>query len=374
MDNSHTAWWEVFPFAGFPFGHGTIFKNLSSHGLKWRLYSDDSFPMAAALDGVSINDVRNLTFLGADLARADFDAQYIHIEPYYDTFGDGPSAKANSHHPVSDLSKGNALIRSVYDTIRNSPVWQESMLIIVWDEHGGFYDHVKPPPAPRPNDPKTDESREGNINHHNFAFDQYGPRVPAIIVSPWIPKGTIDHRTYDHASIPAAIERLFGFPALTDRDAAANSLTGPLHWPSHAARGTPERRNARCRQSPAAAAWTRASRPSARSVDRRRDASIAGRAVFGFLQSALTLDMQISPHDQAMARAQAVATDDDALQYLYDVKQRVTAYQQKMGLSPAPSPPPPAPPPPPPPPHSPPPPPPPSSFINHGGRPPILEK
>jgi len=94
----------------------------------------------------------------------------------------------------------------VYNKIRNSPLWNESVLIITWDEHGGFYDHVPPPEAVPPGDDMI--YRAANPSH--FKFDRYGVRVPAVIVSPWIEKGVIDGRTYDHASIPKTVEDRLG--------------------------------------------------------------------------------------------------------------------------------------------------------------------
>lgn len=90
------------------------------------------------------------------------------------------------------------------------------MLIITWDEHGGFYDHTVPPAAIPPGDPPVDD-----YDHHGFWFDQLGPRVPALVISPFVRRGVIDHTVYDHTSILATVERLFGFGALTQRDGSA---------------------------------------------------------------------------------------------------------------------------------------------------------
>jgi phospholipase C len=110
----------------------------------------------------------------------------------------------------------------VYEAIRNSPVWNTSLLIIVYDEHGGFYDHVKPGCAVPPCDgiPEGQKTR----NALGFDFTQYGVRVPAVIVSPLIPRGKVDHTLYDHSSILATLERLLGMNPLTKRDECANDL------------------------------------------------------------------------------------------------------------------------------------------------------
>lgn len=122
------------------------------------------------------------------------------------------------------------MIKAVYEAIRNSPIWNTSLLVIVYDEHGGFYDSVKPSCAV----PPGDGIPEGQVTRNALSFDfgHYGVRVPAVIVSPLIPKGTVDHTLYDHASIPATLERLLGMNALTNRDAGANDLRHLLTNPA----------------------------------------------------------------------------------------------------------------------------------------------
>ena len=89
--------------------------------------------------------------------------------------------------------------------------------MLLYDEHGGFYDHVPPPPAVRPD---AEVARPSG-----FAFDRLGVRVPAILVSPWLPGGHADHTVYDHASLPATLKKMLSLPSfLTARDAAANTF------------------------------------------------------------------------------------------------------------------------------------------------------
>jgi phospholipase C len=107
----------------------------------------------------------------------------------------------------------------VYGAIRNSPLWDKSLFLILYDEHGGFYDSVKPGRATPPND-----GAAATLNASGFGFDVYGVRVPAIVVSPWVQRGQVDHTAYDHSSVPATLERLFGLPSLTDRDRNANDV------------------------------------------------------------------------------------------------------------------------------------------------------
>lgn len=97
------------------------------------------------------------------------------------------------------------------------------MLIVTFDEHGGFFDHVAPGTAVPPGDVET-----ANYVHNNFKFDQLGVRVPALVISPYTARGVIDHTVYDHTSMLATVERLFGLGAMTNRDRAANDVLGLL--------------------------------------------------------------------------------------------------------------------------------------------------
>lgn len=85
----------------------------------------------------------------------------------------------------------------------------------MWDEHGGFYDHVLPPRA---------VPTGKRVRTHGFMFDQYGPRVPAVVISPVVPKNVILHRPLEHSAIPATLEQLFRMAPLTVRDAGIVGL------------------------------------------------------------------------------------------------------------------------------------------------------
>jgi phospholipase C len=160
-----------------------------------------------------------------DLQNQNFPFSYVFIEPDYGEGGlpgnlaDCDSNVQNDMHPGpgSDVRPGEALIKRVYDAIRASPIWNKSVLIVLFDEPGGFFDHVPPPPASKPNDGAVD-------NTHNYKFDYLGGRIPALIISPWVRYNVIDHTTYDHTSVLATVERLFDLPNLTERDLAANNF------------------------------------------------------------------------------------------------------------------------------------------------------
>src|ERR1700674_124673 len=128
---------------------------------------------------------------------------YCFIEPRYNPQSNGSFLPANDQHPDHDIAAGEMFVRTVYQDLRsNDQVWKSSILVILYDEHGGLYDHVPPP---------TCVSPDGiNCPAPAFDFTQLGPRVPAIIVSPYVQAGTIDHtNVYDHTSLIATAMRLF---------------------------------------------------------------------------------------------------------------------------------------------------------------------
>jgi phospholipase C len=115
----------------------------------------------------------------------------------------------------------------VYTRIKNNPkMWASTALLVVYDEHGGIFDHVTPPPC------KPDKFHSSQVDPGTgqpFQFDRLGVRVPAILVSPWIPKGTLVDRVFDHASIPATISKFFlgGYPDASPREANADVFIEP---------------------------------------------------------------------------------------------------------------------------------------------------
>jgi phospholipase C len=249
--------WEL--MHGFRYCNGSIFQAMHSAGHEWRLYNDDKnqfsddpsgpeyggwISQVASLHGISQLDLHSIDRFACDLNEQTAEGlpaytyAYTFIEP---NFGrsffspqppyKGPTYKGgSSQHPEDDPSGGEGLIKAVYEAIRNSPLWNTSLLIIVYDEHGGFYDHVKPCCAIPPGDgiPEGQKTR----NALGFDFTQYGVRVPAVIVSPLIRKGTVDHTLYDHSSILATLERLLGMNPLTHRDESAKDLRHLLTNPA----------------------------------------------------------------------------------------------------------------------------------------------
>src|ERR1700683_3335669 len=133
---------------------------------------------------------------------------YSFVEPNYsDHDSDTGEEVANDQHPDHNVQAGEAFIASVYNAIKgNAALWASTALLIVYDEHGGIFDHVIPPLCTP--DQFTATANDTGTGQP-FAFDRLGVRVPAILVSPWIPKGSIGSPGVDHASIPATVTKFF---------------------------------------------------------------------------------------------------------------------------------------------------------------------
>jgi phospholipase C len=222
--------WET--VSGFTYPHGSIFDALNKAKVQWRLYNDRSGPISGSVPQVA--SIKGITLLTSnDFANFASDLQnpysygYTFIEPNYgDTLNDSYTG-GSSQHPMDGVAGGERLIKATYEAIRNSPLWYSSLLIITYDEHGGFYDSVPPVAAVAPGD-----GASASLNQYGFTFTVYGVRVPAVVVSPYISKGTVDSTIYDHASVPRTLERLFGFAPLTQRDAKAFDVLHLLSLPS----------------------------------------------------------------------------------------------------------------------------------------------
>ncbi len=190
----------------------TIFDLLYESGHTWNVYYGD-IPQCIILQhgGDALGHFKRFDQVHQDLKKGRL-ADYSFIEP---RFIDFHGLKATDQHPPHDVRLGEYLIAEVYDALRASPYWEKSLLVVLYDEHGGFYDHV-PPPDQVPNP-------DGKIaTDPPFDFTRLGVRVPAILISPWVDRGKVDSTVYEHASIPATMEKLFGLPdSLTARDRAA---------------------------------------------------------------------------------------------------------------------------------------------------------
>lgn len=195
----------------------TIYNRLNDAGKTWSFFLQGWITQAMAL--TRLYSFKKWAFRRLSsfehLAEVGNLPNYSFIEPRFYRF-EGFRAPTDQH-PPHDVHRGEQLIADVYKMVRNSPLWEKSMLIITYDEHGGTVDHVHPGPAPKPG---------ATSQNPPFEFDRYGVRVPAVVVSPYIAPNTKVNTVLDHTSILASVRKLFGdFAPLTGRDAAAT----PVH-------------------------------------------------------------------------------------------------------------------------------------------------
>jgi phospholipase C len=216
---------------GFTFENGTIYDRLEAANVPWRIYHGDPTPQVLSLSVMHEHYFTNRyrpfdQDFARDLANPAYPIGYTFIEPNYDLTGSFKGG--NSQHAIGDITEGEKLIKTVYETIRNSPHWSSSMLVILYDEHGGFFDHLIPTPAATPpgdeprhaDDNPVADDPGGNTGYAPFDFRRYGVRVPAVVISPYVDAGVCS-TVFDHAAIPATLAAAYGFTPLTARDQSA---------------------------------------------------------------------------------------------------------------------------------------------------------
>ena len=212
----------------------TIYELFTENNLDSRIYYHDS-TMAMTFKGL----MKQGKYFGLiDDFLSDCDKNhlpvYSFIEPRYAN-GQDPATNsffsASDQHPDHNVEQGEILIRDVFNAIwKNQTVRESTLLVVVYDEHGGLFDHVPPPQTVNPDGNKW----PGSVNSLDPAFDftRLGVRVPAVIISPYVAKGTIDHNLYDHGSLIATACKLFlknvANASLTARDRQAKTFEGNL--------------------------------------------------------------------------------------------------------------------------------------------------
>jgi len=200
----------------YMFNQCTIYDELSEKGISWRVYFHD-FPQVLALANMRKPESRPhivpIEEWEGDLRNSltSFPSFSV-IEPAYFNYN-GP---ANDDHPPHNAQEAQKLIARIYNGLRNSPIWDRSLMIITYDEHGGFYDHVNPAPVIAPDDLQNE-----------YSFNQLGVRVPALLVSPYA-SHSVYSKPLDHTSVGAYLVERFGIAPLGARMANAHSFSDAL--------------------------------------------------------------------------------------------------------------------------------------------------
>ena len=199
--------------------NGTIMDRLDQHKVSWRNYFhtaglptiDVWFDDHAAHEGKVVaidqffSDAAAGTLPGVSIVDPDFGTQ--------------------SEEDPQNIAMGQRFASQVVSAVMQGPGWPKTLLVWTYDEHGGYYDHVPPPPALAPDDiaPLSPVKPNGPEKAYD-GFRRYGFRVPAAVVSPFARKDHVTHVIHDHTSILAMVERKWNLPALTYRDANAADL------------------------------------------------------------------------------------------------------------------------------------------------------
>ncbi len=193
---------------------GVIYEQFNKHGITWKDYYSTVPTLGVFLpllgDPALKAGLAHIDQFYADAAAGTL-PQFSLVEPDYE--------KSSEENP-QDVQFGDQFVSQVVNALMSSPNWPKTMLIWTYDEHGGYYDHVPPPSAVPPDDVAPVLA----AGDPPGAFDRYGFRVPCAVVSPYAKKNHVSHTIYDHTSILKTVEQKWNLPALTRRDANANSL------------------------------------------------------------------------------------------------------------------------------------------------------
>jgi phospholipase C len=211
-----SGWQQINPLWYLHQRQDTIFDRLNEKNRSWIVYYYD-FPNSWLLlhQIASFKNRQRYHKIDEFFNQAVHDEpsfpDFVFIEPKY--FGQDQ----NDDHPPHNVIKAEKLVADVYNAIRSNPaLWASTLLVVYFDEHGGFYDQVVPPPAVPP---------DGKTEH--YAFNQLGIRVPCLLISPWVGR-RVEHTIFDHTSLLKYMIEKWDLAPLGNRTAAANSIAVAL--------------------------------------------------------------------------------------------------------------------------------------------------
>jgi len=190
-----------------------LFTQLNDANVTWNFYVDDFATLAILGEtwAQNISHVQPFNQFFEDVAAGNLASV---------TFVEGSDMKGGlspDEDPPADMQIGQAMVASVIAATASAPTWPSTAIFFSYDEQGGLYDHVPPPSACVPDD-YAPQLAPGDVQ---AAYDQYGLRVPLIVVSPYAKRGYVSHNVTDHTSLLRFIEARFDLPAMTHRDANA---------------------------------------------------------------------------------------------------------------------------------------------------------
>jgi phospholipase C len=194
--------------------NGTIFDRLNAHGISWKDYATD-LPQVALFPKDLPKNQSHVVPIDAYFTDAAAGAlpSFSLVDANFTTGG--------SEENPQDIGVGEEFVSRVVNAAMTGKGWAKTLLIWCYDEHGGYYDHVPPPRAIKPDDIPPDihvpPQQPGG-------YDRYGFRVPAVVVSPYAKKRYVSHVVHDHTSVLKLVETKWNLPAMTYRDANADNL------------------------------------------------------------------------------------------------------------------------------------------------------
>ena len=208
----------------------SIFQQLSETNHTWKNYYTDTGMIDAyffdwTFTSGNTHLAQPMSSFYADAAAGTL-PEFSFVDP--SCCGQG----TNSMHPTGLISDGEIFIKDVYDALRASPQWNETLLILTFDETGGFHDHVPPPLAVRP-DNMTYTETAPNGEEYTFMFDRLGGRIPTLLISPWVAKAQVEQLgtnsdgetvSYSASSILRTLGYLWDFEPFTPRVQSAASF------------------------------------------------------------------------------------------------------------------------------------------------------
>jgi phospholipase C len=209
-----------------PLPQKSIFQQLSEKNMTWINYSNRTFPSApdASFYEWTLSTGKNKTNV-LPIANFFSDAAAGTLPKF--TYINPECCTTNSFHPPGPVHGGELFIKKIYEALRSGPQWNETLFIMTFDEHGGFADHVPPPVNVPAGDDLTWTEVAQDGRNVTFDFKRLGVRVPAIIMSPWVQRGAIEHAgsnfggVYSHTSIINTLASVWDLDRLTPRSASS---------------------------------------------------------------------------------------------------------------------------------------------------------
>ena len=216
---------RLFMLSGTSFGHfdntpppardieTSLFHELDERAITWRIYADSMVFEQGMYPALTAHKREN--FRAIEQFTEDANSGKLPAFAWVESTYGGPYA--TDEHPPANIEIGQQFVSRIVATTMRGADWKSSLLVLTYDEHGGFFDHVPPLPACVPDGHKA-KSRPGHLAPR---FDHLGMRVPLIIVSPWSRRGYVSHAPSSHTSLLRLVQARFDLPALTRRDANA---------------------------------------------------------------------------------------------------------------------------------------------------------